>query len=121
MASYTAPEKLIWPRRMHEAAREDQTVMARSGNRPTGATLVLRVDGPRALEVQHGAPRIIEKVNTYFGYRAVATLRIVQGPVARTKPETAPKPEPAPDESGLERIDDDRLRNALARLGTQID
>lgn len=123
MAAFTAPERLIWPRRRDDGAREDQTAAARSRHRPAGATLVLRVQGPRALEVQHGAPQIIERVNTYFGYRAVAALRIVQGPVAR-RPKPVPRAAPqenAPDESGLEAIEDDRLRSALARLGAHMD
>jgi len=33
---------------------------------------VLRVEGPRAIEVQHRSGPILERVNTYFGYRAVA-------------------------------------------------
>lgn len=123
MAAFTMPERLIWPRHASHAPREDQTAARQSPHRPSGATLVLRVDGPRALEVQHGAQQILEKVNTYFGYRAVASLRIVQGPVARSRRERKPAPAAgkAPDERGLERISDARLREALARLASQVD
>jgi hypothetical protein len=123
LATFTAPERLIWPRRTNDTMREDQTNARQSAHRPAGATLVLRVDGPRALEVQHGAQQIIEKVNGYFGYRAISTLRIVQGPVARRQRKTraAPPKEIAPDETGLDRISDDRLKHALARLAAQVD
>ncbi len=120
-ATYTAPERLIWPRRQPSGMAEDQTGVPNSSLRQTGATLVLRVDGPRAIEVQHGAPRIIERVNTYFGYRAIAHLRIIQGPVSRNPIKKQRRRDDAPpDERGLERIEDDRLREALARLNAQV-
>lgn len=122
LAGYTAPERLVWPRRPPDHGGEDQTSQGERGRRQTGATLVLRVDGPRALEVQHGAPQIIDRINTYFGYRAVTTLRIVQGPVVRDSTGSEPNlPAPPPDETGLERIEDEDLRTALARLRARVD
>ena len=123
LAAFTAPERLIWPRRTHDVMREDQTNPRQSTHRPAGATLVLRVDGPRALEVQHGARQIVEKVNGYFGYAAIAGLRIVQGPVARRQRKTRPAPrkEIPPDDTGLDRISDERLKDALARLAAQVE
>jgi hypothetical protein len=123
LATFTAPERLIWPRRPNDTMREDQTNARQSTHRPAGATLVLRVHGPRALEVQHGAQQIIERVNGYFGYGAISTLRIVQGPVTRKQPKPPPEPpkEISPDETGLERISDEGLKNALARLASQVE
>lgn len=117
LASFTAPERLIWPRRSREAGLEDQVSEPNDSRRPDGATLVLRVDGPRAIEVQHCTSQIIERINTQFGYRAVAAIRIVQGPVAREQAgSSAPANEAVPDEEGLDHIADDDLRTALARL-----
>lgn len=122
MAAYTAPERLIWPRRQPEGLRQDQTAAPQRGQRQTGATLVLRVEGPRAIEVQHGAPQILERVNTYFGYRAVVNLRIIQGPVSRqAADEEKACDDPLPDDRGLDEIEDDELKAALARLGARID
>src|SRR3954462_5679278 len=45
------------------------------------ATLVVRVSPGAALELQHSVPQVIERVNGYFGFRAVDRLRLVQGPV----------------------------------------
>lgn len=122
LAGYTAPERLIWPRRPPDGAAENQTGARGTGHRQTGATLILRVDGPRAIEIQHGAPQIIDRINTYFGYRAVTTVRIVQGPVVRdglaSEQDT---PAPTPDETGLERVEDEKLRTALARLRARVD
>ena len=57
-----------------------------------GATLVLRVDGARALDVQYKARQIIERINAYFGYAAVAELRIVQAPMRQLPPARPPRP-----------------------------
>jgi hypothetical protein len=115
MAGFAAPERLKWPRGV--AIREDAEAGAEG--RP-GAVLVLRVDPARALDVQYKAQQILERINVYFGYRAVAELRIVQAPLA--KPATAPQemakprsitPSEAPE---LADIADEQLRDALARL-----
>ncbi|MCL5776369.1 DUF721 domain-containing protein [Limibaculum sp. FT325] len=44
-----------------------------------GATLMVRADGPAALELEHRAPQIVERINAHYGYRAIARLRITQG------------------------------------------
>ena len=43
-----------------------------------GATLVVRVEGARATEVEHLGPRIIERVNQFYGYRAIDRLKVTQ-------------------------------------------
>jgi hypothetical protein len=116
-ARFTKPDRLIWPRPPREAP-EDEPKQARK--RPEGATLVLRVDGPRSIEVQYKAQQIMERVNSFFGYRAVVEMRIKQAPVGRL---TRPKPQPPlpPDPSVLPEeasIEDGPLRDALVRLGT---
>ena len=111
LASYTMPDKIVWPRRQDDAGAKT--------HRPEGATMTLRVEGPRAIEVQHCAGQILERVNIYFGYRAIAEMRILQAPVvkvqARRKPPPAPIPEaPLPPKTAIK---DDALRHALMRLG----
>jgi hypothetical protein len=105
----------VWPRR-----REDTEERApKKGWRVEGAVLVLRVEGPRAIEVQHRSGQILERVNTYFGYRAVAEMRILQAPVTRKTPR-ALAPSAPPDADTLPpsaSIEDARLRKALSRLG----
>lgn len=116
LAAYTLPERLKWPRAV-EAFSETET--GKEG-RP-GATLVLRVDGPRAIEVEYRSRQIIDRINAFFGYRAVAEMRIIQGPVAppakpqaaAPRPVAAPAQAPAPE---IERIADPNLKEALARL-----
>jgi hypothetical protein len=114
LAQFTAPDRLVWPRRQHEGKDA-----APKGWRDEGAILVLRVDGPRAIEVQHRSDKILERVNTYFGYRAITEMRILQAPVARLEPPSPPptvakEPEILPPPASIEH---DGLRRALARLG----
>ena len=88
----------------------------------SGATLVLRVDGARALDVQYRARQIIERINAYFGYAAVAELRIVQAPVAGRLPLARPPGRAAtePLTHEVAHIADPALRGALARLGAGV-
>ncbi len=107
LAAYTAPEKLKWPR----AAQSDAT--------SEGATLILRVDGPRAVEVQHRIPQLIERLNAAFGYRAVTAIRLLQAPLA-VKPRTRAKPPLKVDEAAFSHVADDRLRSALSRMSAGV-
>ena len=52
---------------------------------------MIRVEGAFALELQHLAPIVIERVNTYYGWRCIGKLVLKQGPVRR-----AEKKRPAP-------------------------
>ncbi len=89
----------------------------------SGGTLHLVVAGPLALELQHLAPQVIERINTYFGYRAVARISLHQGPIKRP-PRPAPAPRELPEPPGLaERlvfVEDPDLRRALHGLGRAI-
>ena len=118
LAVYTAPERLKWPR---AAEPLDEDGSATHKGRP-GATLVLRVDGARALDVQYGARQIIERINAYFGYAAVAELRIIQAPVASAAPRVARPARSAsePSTTDVAGIPDAALRDALARLGAAV-
>lgn len=53
-----------------------------------GATLVVRVQGPFALQLQHVAPQLVERANRILGAGVISRLKLVQGEV--------PAPEPAP-------------------------
>jgi hypothetical protein len=76
LAACSVPERLNWPRNVHAYT---ETPADRRG-RP-GATLVLRVDGAHALDVQYRTSEIIDRINAYFGYCAVSEIRIKQAPV----------------------------------------
>lgn len=115
LAAFTVPDRVVWPRRREEV----ETTGAQKGRRGEGAVLVLRVAGPRAIEVQHRSGAILERVNAYFGYRAITEMRILQAPVVRAA-KRPPPPAPPQEEGALPgspAIEDERLRLALARLG----
>ena len=111
IAAFTAPERLKWPRGV--GIRDD--VVDGAEGRP-GATLIVRVEPARALDVQYKAQQILERINGHFGYGAVAELRILQAPLPERQaalPRSAPPPCAAPELAG---ITDERLRTALASL-----
>ncbi|MFZ1429976.1 MAG: DciA family protein [Geminicoccaceae bacterium] len=93
--------------------------------RRRGGILVLQTSGAAAIEVQHAAPQLIERINTYFGHRAIRQLRLLQMPLPPVAP---PVPPPAPlrpeDEAaiaaGVSEIDDGELRDALLALGRAV-
>jgi hypothetical protein len=119
LARYTAPDRLKWPRGAHEADDE-----GRNGPARQGATLVLRVDLGRGIDVQYKARQIIERINAHFGYRAVAEIRIIQAPVEGALPPAAAASTRAPrrvfDRGAtaplLANIPDEGLRAALERM-----
>lgn len=89
-----------------------------------GKLLRLRVPGAAALEVQHMAGQVVERVNAYFGHKMIDDIRLVQGAISAP---AAAAPRPAPDARRVaemtERtasVKDPELRAALARLGARI-
>lgn len=119
VAAYTAPERLRWPNRPAPEADADVDVPWHGAE---GATLQLRVEGPRALELQHKIPQLIERINAHFGFRAITEIRILQAPLSKPKKATnrvqsdvAPRVPITATE-----ISDDRLRDVLERLGGQV-
>lgn len=110
IAAHTEPEKVQWPR-------------PRDGKTPEPGILVLRVEGPTALEIQHLSAVILERVNRFFGWRAVADLRLRQAPLRRKRRPASASVDPeavARIAADLGRISDANLRDALARLGAAI-
>jgi len=111
IADHAEPMRMIWPRRVHE-------------DDPDPATLVLRVEGPVALEIQHMSGVIIDKVNRFFGWRAVGRIQIRQAPLMRRALKKKPRgPDPAVVArlaADMTDVADEGLRDALARLGASV-
>ena len=111
IAAHSEPLKMQWPRPVEGQPQEP-------------ATLVLRVEGPMALEIQHSSDVILQRVNRFFGWSAVGRLALRQAPLSRRE---RPKPARAPDLKAvaeiaktLSSVEDEELRAALARLGASI-
>ncbi len=96
-----------------------------AGKRRDG-TLHLRIEhGALATELQHLEPLLLERINAYFGYRAVARVKMVQGPLpskpAASARETPPDPEAeAQLAQELKQVKDPALKAALEGLGRAV-
>jgi hypothetical protein len=111
IAAHCEPIKIQWPRPVHN-------------EEPEPATLVLRVEGPAALEIQHLSAVILERVNRFFGWQAIGQIALRQAPLRRADKPTAP-PKPDPEKTAriaaeLGDIADDDLKAALAKLGAAV-
>jgi hypothetical protein len=116
IAAHAQPIKMQWPRPPAGAVAGDEMPAE-------PATLVLRVEGPAAIEIQHLSSVILERVNRYFGWQAVGRLALRQAPLRRQVRPAAKKPDPealARIARDLPAIEDESLRDALARLGAAI-
>jgi hypothetical protein len=88
-------------------------------------TLELVVESGHAPMMQHVLPEIIERVNRFFGYAAVAKVRMRQGVVAKEAPpvaRAAPMLKPVPFELGdsLREIADPELNAVLESLAKSL-
>lgn len=113
-ATRSTPESLRFPR-----------------GQTSGGTLTIRVEGPFALQLQHVAPQLVERVNRILGHKAVERLKLLQGevPQNRQPPPRVPAPPTTiagqsnlalPDAEAIARIRDEGLRAALLDLAAQL-
>src|ERR1700694_511931 len=111
ISAHPEPLKIQWPRPVEGQPQEP-------------ATLVLRVEGPMALEIQHASDVILQRVNRFFGWGAGGRLALRQAPLSRrARPAASPAPGPKAEAKvaeTLSSVEDDELRAALARLGAAI-
>lgn len=116
LAARSRPLKVEWPRRRPGPD---------TGGRPEPATLVIRVESAFALEFQHLAPLLLERINAVYGWRCVGRIVLKQGPVApRTQAALPARTMTAADRqriaAAIDPIDDEGLRSALGRLGSAM-
>ena len=116
LAAISRPVKMQWPARGRDGT---------AGNGAAAATLIIRVESGFALEMQHLAPIIIERINAHFGWRSVSRLLLKQGPIA-ARPR-ARQVARVPDEAAktaaeklVGPVGDEPLRQALTRLGARV-
>lgn len=117
LARYCRPSKLEWPRRRRKAA-DTPADASESG------TLVVRVEGVFAIELQHLAPVVIQRINAHYGWACVGRIVLQQDRVGRGGP-AASRPSVDPERRGavahaVARIEDEGLREALDRLGIAV-
>lgn len=88
-----------------------------------GGTLHLTISGAHAPMLQHVAPDIIAAVNRFFGYAAVAHIRMTHGAVTPARPVQPPamlRPVPAELGDSLRDIGDPELRTVLERMAAGL-
>lgn len=109
LANASSPERFVYKRgKNHEA------------------TLKIRVTPGFAPEFQQFEPLIIERINSYFGYKAVARLSLIQAPIKKEKTfQKQQLPPPNKEQSAwlkttLEEIEDEELRENLKAVGSRI-
>ena len=107
------------------AVSEPESIRFPAGKK-SGGTLALTVMSGHAPIIQHVLPDIIERVNRFFGYKAVARIKLRQGevkpPPAQGKAAAPPSLKPIPMELGdsLRDIGDPELRAVLESLARSL-
>ncbi len=108
------PVRLEWPRRPR----------GETGGRTESGTLVVRVEGAFALELQHLVPVVIQRINAHYGWACVARIVMKQGRVQSGQRRVVPAAiDPARRGEvalAVSRIEEDGLRDALDRLGIAV-
>lgn len=91
-----------------------------------GGTLELVVESGHAVMIQHVLPEIVDRVNRFFGYEAVAKVKLRQGWVQKAPPKTRPVAAPvlrAPSAElgeSLREIADPELQAVLQNLAKSL-
>lgn len=101
LAAYTLPLKLSFAK-----------------DKNAEGTLTVACSGAHAITLQHMQPIIIERIASYFGYRAVARIMIEQRSIASAPaiPANTKKKAKTVDISCIANVEDDELRDALSGL-----
>lgn len=110
LAEQTGPLKLVFP-----------------AGRRENAVLHIRVSSAAALLVQHEEPQILERINAFMGWRAVARLKLVHAGPALPQKNYAPRPlkrlDPVKEAelaAATAPVDNPELRAVLERLGRAL-
>ena len=110
LSAHSAPERITYPM-----------------NETTAGTLHLRIDnGGLAMELQHLQPQLIERINGYFGFHAVAHIKITQGPLPERTVVVVNDPPPLTETDkaavakSLQGVKDAELGQALQALGHAV-
>ena len=105
-ALHTAPLRLTFPRGRGEAG-----------------VLHLSASAGLVTAIQHDAPRLIERINGYFGHKAVGRLKLSATrqvrPVKRRRLPSEPGPT-RPPPAAISALEDSPMKEALIRLHRQV-
>lgn len=93
-----------------------------------GGVITVECGGAAALELQHLKPQILDRINSHFGYAAIAELRFKQGStLAKAKSRTARRDSRPPSaaeiaqtKAAVEGVPEGEIKASLVRLGLAI-
>lgn len=112
LAEMSMPVKVRWP------ARIDEDDAFQPG------TLLVAAEGMAALHLQHQTGEVIDRVNAFMGYRAIARIKLTQKPVEKKKPKKRLKPITEGEKRKINRladgIEDEALKESLRRFGQSV-
>lgn len=113
LARYCRPARIEWPRKRRNSAEA-----------PDSGTLVVQVESVFAIELQHLAPVVIQRINAHYGWACIGRIVMKQDRVGRPGV-PARRREVDPGRRGevaqaVSRIEDAGLRDALDRLGLAV-
>ncbi len=103
----------------------DKITFSRDRSKP-GTLHLLLANGALATEIIHFEPVLLERINRYFGFRAVGRIKIIHGPIPRAAATGKKALPPLKSEArakiadSLSSITDDELKDALSRLGAHV-
>ncbi len=110
LARISRPERIKWPRSTGDAKDK------------AAGTLVVKAAPGRSLDLQYEASRMVARINSFFGYQAIAQIKVMQASTG-----FAPPPSAAPPEEDdiilnqpVDMVNDDSLKAALERLGKAV-
>lgn len=114
-ADCSRPERIRWPR---------QDGPDESGGGFSPGLLVIACEGARALFLMHQEAELISRVNSFFGFRAISQIKIVQKAIHQPSRKPVARPLDQAEKRRLAGIladvEDPRLREALERLGAGV-
>ncbi|MEM9574076.1 MAG: DciA family protein [Pseudomonadota bacterium] len=112
LAATSMPLKVQWKRRISEDDEFEP------------GTLLVAAEGMAALHLQHQTGQVIDRVNSFMGYKAVARIKIVQKPIEIKKTKKRQRPMTEGQKRKVEKltdtIDDDDLKAAMKRFGESV-
>ncbi len=113
LARSSLPERLVMP-------RDHEKAVKRAG------TLHIRIEGSFAPEMHHLEPLVIDRINSYYGFKAVERLIFHHGIIEHEAPTQKYSPPILSDSQQkdlnerLDEIKDDKLRASLFKVGAEI-
>ena len=112
LSETSMPVKVQWKRRVSEQDEFEP------------GTLLVAAEGMSALHLQHQTGQVIDRVNGFMGYRAIARIKLVQKPVETRKHKSRLRPMTEGQRRKVEKltnsIDDDELKASMRRFGESV-